>query len=154
MAETNGSGSSEMFVSVYKTLQHHVPEILATVYKILHVRRLSSYFLHCENLKSHTVSLQFLFCHPTSLIICIYCLMLLTVLIDKLCSFLQSPVTQFFISWTSSSDLCSWTSPYHHVWDMFQKHIQELVKLYIIYLQCFGQATEDKIFWTAASSMS
>jgi hypothetical protein len=141
--------SSEMVVSIYKNLQHHIPEILATVYKILHFRRLS-YFSHCQNLKSHTF-LQFPFCHPTSLIICIDCLMPLTVLMNKLCSFLQSPVTQFFISWTPSYELCSWKWYYskfffeHHLpimWETcFKKHIQELVKLYTIYLKCFGQAT-------------
>ena len=88
----NESHSSEMLVSVYKNLQHHIPEIMATVYKMLHFMRLS-YLLHCENLKSHTFSLQFPFGHPTSLIICIYCRMPLNVLMNKLYSFLQSPVT-------------------------------------------------------------
>ena len=86
----NESRSSEMLVSVYKNLQHHIPEIPATLYNILHFRRLS-YSSHCEDLKSQTFSLsQFPFWHPTILIICINCLMLLTVLMDKLCSFLQS----------------------------------------------------------------
>jgi hypothetical protein len=79
-----------MLVFVYKNLQHHTPEILATLHNILHFRRLSN-SSHCEDLKSQTFSLsQFLFRHPTILIICIYCLMLLNVLMDKLCSFLQS----------------------------------------------------------------
>jgi len=42
-----------MLVSVYKTLQHHILEIVVTVYKILHFRKLS-YLSHCENLKSQT----------------------------------------------------------------------------------------------------
>jgi hypothetical protein len=94
--KTNGSCSSEMLVSVYKTLQYHIPEILVTVYKILHFRTLF-YFSHCENLQAQTFSLQFPFCHPTSLTICIYCLMPLTVHMDKLCRFFFSPLWHSFL---------------------------------------------------------
>jgi hypothetical protein len=144
----NESRSYKMLVFVYKNLQHHIPEILATLYKILHFRRLS-YSSHCEDLKSQTFSLQFPFWHPTTLIICIYCLMLLTVLMDKLCSFLQSPVTQFFISWISSYELCSWICTRH-----VSKTHTRTGKI-IHYLSAVFWTGNRKItFWTAESRMS
>ena len=161
--KANGSHSSEMLVPVYKTLQHHIPEILATVYKILHFRRLS-YLSHCENLKLQTFSLQFPFCHPTSLIICIYCLMPLTVLMDKLCSFCFSPlahscslVEHLPLNFVLEINIIlNFVLELHLpiMWDTCFKNTYKNWQNYtLLFCSVLDRQQEDNIFWTAASNM-